>query len=435
MFIERYKLERNPFAEDSVRPLFVSQSMRDVSRLIREVAEGQLQSVLVSGAPGVGKTTLAAQRIRGFRDAPLSWIGPEIDTPDKLLHRLMHDIGPGVVDGTAVELARILEVYLAHQRTNGRLSAVVVDGLEQQRPDIVSQLRALIQLRARQLPLLQFIVLTRNDDLVDEFLADHDSRGPTRAKHSRLTGFTLEETHSYLRICLQGAGCDWATELIPDDTVPDIQALTQGVVGDINRLCCEVLAELAKQAGDPRKMLRVNSTLLRGIGARLHLRHRPDRWSQTIDEMLSPDAVSVHDSSKLNLESARLIVSSGGKQLAEVSLNRPRMILGRDSACDISLDSTYLSRYQNLFMLTESGWMIIDLNSTNGCFVNGRRVREHRLKDGDSISVGHHQLRFATHVPRDGEQQERAPNQPASPTDDTISTEMAEEQKRWSLPG
>jgi pSer/pThr/pTyr-binding forkhead associated (FHA) protein len=34
------------------------------------------------------------------------------------------------------------------------------------------------------------------------------------------------------------------------------------------------------------------------------------------------------------------------------------------------------------------------LSSTNGCFVNGRRVREHRLRDGDLIAVGHHQMRF-----------------------------------------
>jgi pSer/pThr/pTyr-binding forkhead associated (FHA) protein len=76
-------------------------------------------------------------------------------------------------------------------------------------------------------------------------------------------------------------------------------------------------------------------------------------------------------------------------------LNRPRMVLGRDDSCDISLDSRYVSRYQNLFMETPEGWLLIDLSSTNGCFVNGRRVREHRLRDGDLIAVGHHQLRFS----------------------------------------
>jgi hypothetical protein len=43
---------------------------------------------------------------------------------------------------------------------------------------------------------------------------------------------------------------------------------------------------------------------------------------------------------------------------------------------------------------TPEGWLLIDLSSTNGCFVNGRRVREHRLRDGDLIAVGHHQMRF-----------------------------------------
>jgi pSer/pThr/pTyr-binding forkhead associated (FHA) protein len=46
-------------------------------------------------------------------------------------------------------------------------------------------------------------------------------------------------------------------------------------------------------------------------------------------------------------------------------------------------------------METPDGWLLIDLGSTNGCFVNGRRVREHRLRDGDLIAVGHHQLRFS----------------------------------------
>jgi pSer/pThr/pTyr-binding forkhead associated (FHA) protein len=71
------------------------------------------------------------------------------------------------------------------------------------------------------------------------------------------------------------------------------------------------------------------------------------------------------------------------------------MVLGRDDSCDISLDSRYVSRFQNLFMETPEGWLLIDLSSTNGSFVNGRRVHEHRLRDGDLIAVGHHQMRFA----------------------------------------
>jgi type II secretory pathway predicted ATPase ExeA len=433
MFIQQYKLDRNPFAEDSVRPLFVSQSMREVSALVRAVGEAKVQTALVSGAAGVGKTTLLTQRMRGFKNVATSWISPNIDSPQKLLEKLVQEVGPGHVSGSCDELRKILEVYLTHQRNMDRLTVIVVDGVERHRAEVLAELRALLQMRIKQVPILQFVFLTRNDDLVDEILADHEGGGPlARARHARLTGFTLEETQSYIRICLQGAGCEWANELVPDSVVLDIQALTQGVVGDINILCSQALAQLAEQSHDPVKSPRLSSPLVRAVGNKLHMRHAPDNWSRTIDETLSSDAVRIRDVSKLEVEAAHLIVSSGGRQLADIKLDRPRMILGRDAGCDISLDSTYLSRFQNLFMQTENGWLIIDLNSTNGCFVNGRRVREHRLRDGDSISVGHHQLMFAMQG-TNAELRHRMPPKPVSPGDDTISADVSDERETWSV--
>lgn len=432
MFIEQYKLDRNPFAEDSVRPLFVSHSMREVSKLVRKVGEGKIQTGCITGAASVGKTTLMTQRIRGFKNLSVSWISPDIESPEQLLNKLVEEIGPGPVEGSCDELRRILEVFLSHQRQNNRLSVVVVDGLERQRKEVVDELRNLLQLRVKQHPVLQFILMSRNDDLVDEILSDYETAGPlARAVPARLSGFSLEETHSYVRTCLQGAGCEWANELVPDNVVLDIQALTQGVVGDVNALCSLAMEELAEQSPDPVKAPRLNRALVRAVGAKLHLRHDPDKWSRLIEETLSPDAVRTSDSAKLKVETAHLIVSSGGKQLAEIALNRPRMVLGRDAGCDISLDSTYLSRFQNLFMQTNTGWIIIDLNSTNGCFVNGRRVREHKLRDGDFISVGHHQLKFSVHGTRQ-RLIKRMPAKPVDPADDTISTDIEEQRDKWS---
>jgi pSer/pThr/pTyr-binding forkhead associated (FHA) protein len=127
----------------------------------------------------------------------------------------------------------------------------------------------------------------------------------------------------------------------------------------------------------------------------LNLRYDALAWVQPTEEALSPAAIHLSDPGPLRIEAARLIVTSGKSIVAEVALNRPRMVLGRDDSCDISLDSRYVSRFQNLFMETTEGWLLIDLSSTNGCFVNGRRVREHRLRDGDLIAVGQHQMRFA----------------------------------------
>ncbi len=181
---------------------------------------------------------------------------------------------------------------------------------------------------------------------------------------------------------------------MPRDVALDIQGFTQGIVGDINAICCAALDAIAARSTGSNRQPKITRALLKEAGTHLNLRYDASGWTRPVEEDLSPEAVHLKDPSRLRLEAARLIVSSGKTVVAEVTLNRPRMVLGRDESCDISLDSRYVSRFQNLFLETLEGWMLIDLSSTNGCFVNGRRIREHRLRDGDLIAVGNHQMRF-----------------------------------------
>src|SRR5690606_40589213 len=275
------------------------------------------------------------------------------------------------------------------------MSVIVVDALERFALPVIRELEALCRLRWRHRPLVHCVLVTRNEDLIANLLEHLDQKRPTAAVHQRLGGFTLDETISYIRACLHGAGCEWIEELFPEETLLDVQAFTRGIVGDINALCRDVLEVVAAQ-GDDLRQPRVTRALLQDAAAKLHLRYDPTPWRQRSEETLSAESVQVADPRELRIEEARLIVTSGGRAIAEVSLSRTRMVLGRDPSCDISLDSSYVSRYQNLFMQTSDGWLLFDLNSTNGCFVNGRRVREHRLRDGDLIAVGQHQLRFAS---------------------------------------
>ena len=266
--------------------------------------------------------------------------------------------------------------------------------MERLSPSALREFEALSQIKVKNRPVAHLLFLTRNEELVANLLPLHDGGPLARAVHQRLTDFTLDETRAYVRTCLRGAGCEWAEELVSEEVLVDIQAFTQGVVGDVNALCRMVLDAVAARSGPhgPPKMTRA---LVKEAGQALNLRYDPGAWEPVAAEPLSAAAVHLSDPNDLRIEAARLIVSSGRAVVAEVTLNRPRMVLGRDESCDISLDSRYVSRFQNLFMETPDGWLLIDLSSTNGCFVNGKRIREHRLRDGDLIAVGHHQLRFA----------------------------------------
>ncbi len=400
MFLVNHRLETNPFADQAVRPLFDSYSARQVKARLDELLKGNLLFLFISGPPGVGKSTLVSRRLDGKGHGEVSWLRTGLETREALLEQLMDDLGPGRVEASADEMRKILDVYLQHQAAKGQHAVIVADGLQRLSVPVLRELESLAQTRYKSRPLVHLVMITRNDELVRSILPPDTGARYLRATHERLLPFTIDETNSYLRACLQGAGCDYPEELLTPEVVTDIQAFTRGVVSDINALCREALDRVSESASSNSRTTRVTRALLKQAGEQLQLRYDPTAWEHA-EGALTIDAVQLSEPTIVSRQTASLHVFSGGRVITEIALNRPRMVLGRDHSCDISLESSYVSRFQNLFMELEDGWILIDLNSTNGCFVNGRRVREHRLHDGDLIAVGQHQLRFVSTAARD----------------------------------
>jgi hypothetical protein len=271
----------------------------------------------------------------------------------------------------------------------------VADAVDRESLAVIKEIEALVQMRLRGIPAVHCLLTTSNEELVTQFQIRNETGGRIGWHHQRHIGFTLEETEAYLRSSLRGAGCEWFDELIPGELIFEIQSFTQGIVGHIDALLRESMDALAQASVDSIRQKSLDVGILKAAAAGLRLRYDAAAWKVQHEEVLLPSAVHQSRREALRIEAATLAVSSGGRKIAEVTLNRPRMVLGRDASCDISLDSNYVSRYQNLFMATEEGWMLIDLNSTNGCFVNGRKVLEHKLRDGDLITLGQHHIRFS----------------------------------------
>lgn len=429
MFLAQHRLETNPFAEDRVRPLFASYSVRQVKARLDELLGGNLLSLFISGPPGVGKTTLVSRRLDGRGHGEVSWVRSGITSREALLDQLMEDLGPARIEASAGELHNILEVYLQHQAAKGRRAVIVADGLERLSEPVVRELESLSQVRYKHRPLVHLVMITRNDELVRNILPQETGARYARVTHERLMPFTIDETNAYLRMCLQGAGCEYPEELITPEVVPDIQAYTRGVVGDINALSREVLNRVARSSSSTERSARVTRALMKQAGDHLQLRYDPAAWDHA-EGALTADAVQLSHQTMTPHHTAALHVFSGGKVITEIVLDRPRMVLGRDQGCDISLDSSYVSRFQNLFMETDDGWMVIDLHSTNGCFVNGRRIREHRLHDGDLIAVGQHQLRFVNSATQDQPFFEREGAPEDTLVDETLISPLTEVGRR-----
>ncbi len=64
------------------------------------------------------------------------------------------------------------------------------------------------------------------------------------------------------------------------------------------------------------------------------------------------------------------------------------LVIGRSGA-DLDVDDRGVSRrHARISRGTDGAWILTDLGSTNGTFLNGVRVRAARLQDGDEIRVG-----------------------------------------------
>jgi pSer/pThr/pTyr-binding forkhead associated (FHA) protein len=107
---------------------------------------------------------------------------------------------------------------------------------------------------------------------------------------------------------------------------------------------------------------------------------------------------------------AKVIVSFGGQEVSTQELTAAATIVGRDETTDIRIDNLGISRHHCQFIRRGAAFILQDMNSANGTFVNGKRVAEHYLNDGDRVLVGKYEILF-----RNDTQAAAAPEKPAAP--------------------
>jgi predicted component of type VI protein secretion system len=87
---------------------------------------------------------------------------------------------------------------------------------------------------------------------------------------------------------------------------------------------------------------------------------------------------------------ANLIVLTPGKQQGKsIQLGHDLFVIGRDAACQLRPQSSQVSARHCSLVVRDEQLFIRDLNSTNGTFVDGKRLHhEQRLKGGERVQVG-----------------------------------------------
>jgi hypothetical protein len=88
--------------------------------------------------------------------------------------------------------------------------------------------------------------------------------------------------------------------------------------------------------------------------------------------------------------SEALLVAEGRRNV----LSGERVMIGRSRECDVVVSDPNVSRRHIELRRGERGWAAVDLGSTNGMKVNGRRLSHAELEPGDRITIGITDLTF-----------------------------------------
>lgn len=91
-----------------------------------------------------------------------------------------------------------------------------------------------------------------------------------------------------------------------------------------------------------------------------------------------------------------LKLTRNGTGIQELSLDLPQLLIGRADDNDMSIPSSFVSQHHILLIRRGGSTILIDLNSTNGTFVNSERVYRRVLANGDVITVDLHSM-FVTY--------------------------------------
>lgn len=112
----------------------------------------------------------------------------------------------------------------------------------------------------------------------------------------------------------------------------------------------------------------------------------------------------------------KIIMKFNDAVIKEVALEGEQLTIGRKADNDLVIDNPAVSGHHAKVARVQAVYFLEDLGSTNGTFINEKKVDKKQLRDGDRVTIGKHVLLFEDEVKADAV----APAVPAGDLDKTM---------------
>ena len=337
--------------------------------------------VVITGEIGSGKTTLLQSFLAELDDDVVYAVVSQTQlTPTQFLQAVLTEFGFKPFNKRKVELLDMLNMFLIEQYSNGKKVVLVVDEAQNLTHKVLEEIRLISGIETHKEKVLR-IILAGQPELRDTLDSASMKQLIQRVRlRFHLGPLDRREMHEYIEHRLSVAGAK-DKRLFGDDTFETIHRYTGGVPRLINTLCdTSLLCAFADEK---------ESVGLDDVKSAIDELNWEEHESNTgIHEKLR----ELHKRHPNDSGSTRIEIRTDGDVIEELTFGQGRIIVGRSPDNEIYIKSKFVSRHHAQLISDEDGCVIEDLNSTNGVFLGEKQIKKYRLRDGDVVSLGVHEL-------------------------------------------
>lgn len=368
-------LDEQPFRTHGKSLVYVRYAAQDAAlEFLQSLVAHPTGLGLMQGPPLSGKSTIIREFVDSLDDdlAVAVVDGAGLNTT-AFLSSVLGQFGYDLHFNSANELANMLRVFALQQTAAGRPPLLVVENTHAMNPSALRMLCELAEWRVRKQCALRMVLAS------DRSIESIVQAPATASIGSRLTGslfldpMSADETAGYLYAKLRAGGSCAPESIIPPEVCQVLHQASGGWPGVVDRL---VLLAIAKAQSCPITAEQIERPIVSAP--------RRPQMAETAPALATEDYSGP----------PRLLLTLNGKTLKDITIDRPRLLIGRSEHNDLCIDSRYISRHHVLLVRHGKATFLMDLNSANGTYVNSRRVSNHVMQHNDIVSIGQHGLKF-----------------------------------------
>lgn len=347
-------------------------------RAAREVLENTYTDPtglsLLQGPSLSGKSTLIRSFIDSLHeDCAVAVVDGKGLNTTKLLKSILRQFGYDLEQSSNNELLGLVRVFALQQAAKHEPPLLIIENTDKLNPSAFRTLCELAGLRVQMGSAFK-IVLVSNRSLGPILAAPGMQALARRVVHDyHLRPLTQQEARTYLHEKLRAVGSVYPDFVFPEAACGELWKASGGWPGILDRLALLALARA--------------QTLPVSVDNIEHPAVPTGTWDEEELALAEREFATPPDA-------PRLVITENGNVIGDIRMEKPRLLIGRSDHNDIAIGSAFISRHHALLVRHGGSTFLMDLNSTNGTFVNSRRVSNYVLVHDDVITIGHHKIKF-----------------------------------------